>query len=342
MAQASFELDSLATSTSNHITRQPSIQSISYQPPNAEFSLPPVDTGKQAWLLLAACWAVEALVFGFGFSFGVFQDFYTTHPPFSSSNNIAIIGTTTMGVMYIGIPFGLTPCRLYPRWARWFTLLGLSIASLALATSSFCTNTTQLIGTQGILLGLGGFLASCPSTIYIDEWFIHRKGMAYGIVWSAAGLGGAFLPLLLQSLLDKYGFQTATRVWACILFVSSAPLTFFIKPRLPYAATTHPRPINTRSATSTFFLPGIYLSIYARTILNISVSTGYILVSPLTDYLDISTCILVSAIGAAASALLIWGFASFLPVLYLFCILYGLFAGCWTSLWPGIMRSFSA
>lgn len=29
-----------------------------------EFSLPPVDTGKDAWFFLAACWAVEALVWG--------------------------------------------------------------------------------------------------------------------------------------------------------------------------------------------------------------------------------------------------------------------------------------
>jgi hypothetical protein len=29
-----------------------------------EFSLPPTDTGKDAWLFLAACWAVEALVWG--------------------------------------------------------------------------------------------------------------------------------------------------------------------------------------------------------------------------------------------------------------------------------------
>lgn len=29
-----------------------------------EFSLPPTDRGKDAWLFLAACWAVEALVWG--------------------------------------------------------------------------------------------------------------------------------------------------------------------------------------------------------------------------------------------------------------------------------------
>ena len=29
-----------------------------------EFSLPPADSGKDAWFFLAACWVVEALVWG--------------------------------------------------------------------------------------------------------------------------------------------------------------------------------------------------------------------------------------------------------------------------------------
>lgn len=33
---------------------------------------------------------------GFGFSFGIFQEYYSTHPPFAGSANIAVIGTTTM------------------------------------------------------------------------------------------------------------------------------------------------------------------------------------------------------------------------------------------------------
>lgn len=97
-----------------------------------EFSLPPTDTGKDAWLFLAACWAVEALVWGksctlpclgssffwlhvsgyrqyscrltqrnssslgFGFSFGVFQDYYSSHLPFKGEGSIAVVGTTTL------------------------------------------------------------------------------------------------------------------------------------------------------------------------------------------------------------------------------------------------------
>lgn len=33
---------------------------------------------------------------GFGFSFGIFQEYYSTHQPFAGSANIAVIGTTTM------------------------------------------------------------------------------------------------------------------------------------------------------------------------------------------------------------------------------------------------------
>jgi hypothetical protein len=40
-----------------------------------EFSLPPTDTGKDAWLFLAACWAVEALVWGMYLSSYCFLEF---------------------------------------------------------------------------------------------------------------------------------------------------------------------------------------------------------------------------------------------------------------------------
>lgn len=59
-------------------------------------SLPPVDGGKQAWLFLAACFAIEMLVWGFPFSFGVFQNYYSNNPPFAGQPNIAVIGTCAM------------------------------------------------------------------------------------------------------------------------------------------------------------------------------------------------------------------------------------------------------
>jgi hypothetical protein len=59
-------------------------------------ALPKADEGKDAWLFLAACFMIEALVWGFPFTFGLFQEYYSAHAPFSSATNIAIIGTCSM------------------------------------------------------------------------------------------------------------------------------------------------------------------------------------------------------------------------------------------------------
>ncbi|KAK4461229.1 major facilitator superfamily domain-containing protein [Cladorrhinum samala] len=332
-----------------------------------EFSLPPADSGKDAWFFLAACWVVEALVWGFGFSFGVFQDYYASYLPFKGSANIAVVGTSTLGVMYIATPFVITLCRLRPRLARWFTLGGLVVASLVMGLSSLCTTVTQLIATQGVLFGIAGCFAYSPCILYIDEWFVRRKGLAYGIMWSAAGFGGVVLPLLLEFLLENYGFQTALRVWAGILFVFSIPLSLFVKPRLPYSAATNLRPFNMRCVLSRrfllhqfanviqatgYFLPGVYLPSYARInfgtstllsavtvlLVNIAATVGSIIMGSMTDKLPVTTCLIISSMGASLATLLLWGLTSSLAGLYAFCFMYGLFAGCYTSIWPGIMR----
>lgn len=83
-----------------------------------EFSLPPVDHGKDAWFFLAACFMSEALVWGFPFAFGVFQNYYSTHEPFAGSANIAIIGTCAMVSespvsLSLSLPFLLLPTHTH-------------------------------------------------------------------------------------------------------------------------------------------------------------------------------------------------------------------------------------
>lgn len=270
----------------------------------------------------------------------------------------------------MGTPIVITMCRLYPRIARWFTIMGLAITSLAIALSSFCTTVPQLIITQGLIAGIGGCIAYSPCVLYIDEWFIKRKGLAYGIVWSAAGFGGGLLPLLVNALLQNFGFKTALRIWAGILFASASPLAYFIRPRLPYSATTHVKPFDVRYFTSRsftlhqvaniiqalgYFIPSFYLPSYARSVydasgylptltvllVNVAATVGSIIMGSLTDKLQSTTCILISTIGATSGVFLIWGLSTSLSVLYVFCVSYGLFAGCWTSMWPAIMREVS-
>ncbi|KAJ8130211.1 hypothetical protein O1611_g3416 [Lasiodiplodia mahajangana] len=335
---------------------------------NPEFSLPPMDGGKEAWLFLAACFVVDALVWGYAFSFGVFQDYYSQHAPFASSGNIAVIGTSAVGILYLSSPIVLGVCRLYPHYTRYATPVGLLIASLSLALASLATSTDTLIALQGVLYAIGSAIAYCPTILYIDEWFAVRKGMAYGIVWGGEGLASAVIPLILQRLLAQFGHETTLRASGIAVFAICAPLSLFIKPRLPPSSATAMRPwgfkflfsglfapyqLGTLVQATGHFIPSIYLPTYARTVLgasgflsaltvlliNISTTIGCVVMGTLTDRLPATTCILISSAGATVGVFIIWGLSSSLAVLYVFCIIYGLFAGSFTSTWPGIMRA---
>ncbi|KAI0910460.1 MFS general substrate transporter [Ustulina deusta] len=335
---------------------------------NPEFSLPPVDGGKEAWLFLAACFVVDALIWGFNSSFGVFQDYYSQHEPFASSGNIAIIGTTSTGLLYLFSPVVLGILRLYPHYTRYATLVGLLITSISLSLASLATSTDTLIGLQGVLYAIGGTIAYCPTVLYIDEWFAARKGMAYGIVWGGEGLVSAIFPLILQRLLAEYGYKTTLRASGIAIFIICAPLSGFIKPRLPPSNTTAMRSWNLKFLFSGLFapyqlgnlvqgtghfIPSIYLPTYARTVLgasgflsaltvlliNLATTIGAVIMGTLTDRLPATTCILISSAGATLGVLVVWGLSSSLAVLYIFCIIYGLFAGSFTATWPGIMRA---
>ncbi|KAL8874706.1 MAG: hypothetical protein Q9198_006846, partial [Flavoplaca austrocitrina] len=306
-----------------------------------ESTLPPVDGGKDAWLFLAACFVVEALVWGFPFSYGVFQEYYSTHEPFQGSGNIAVIGTCAMGIMYLDLPIVFGLLRRWPKYQRLSTTGGLIAMCLALGMSSFSNNTTHLIITQGVFYAIGGSFAYSPCILFIDEWFNKRKGLAYGIMWAGTGLTGAILPLVMEWLLSTYGFRTTLRVWSVSLFLLTGPLLYFIKPRIPNTPSHSPHARDFAFIlTSTFgimqacnviealgfFLPTIYLPSFARTLgasrtlgaltvilFNVASVFGCVLMGAVVDKWHVTNCILVSTIGSTIGVFVIWGFSISLP-----------------------------
>ena len=57
--------------------------------------LPPADGGRAAWLFLFGSFMIEMFLWGFPFSFGVLQDYYTNHKPISlHPAGVSAVGTT--------------------------------------------------------------------------------------------------------------------------------------------------------------------------------------------------------------------------------------------------------
>ena len=61
-------------------------------------------------------------------------------------------------------------------WFGWLTCI------IALIGSSFATKLSHLIITQGLLYGLGFVVIYYPLLSMLNEWFVKRRGLAYGIL----------------------------------------------------------------------------------------------------------------------------------------------------------------
>ena len=304
---------------------------------------------------------------GFPFSFGIFQEYYSTHEPFSKDHSsIAIIGTTATGLMYLGSPFMFAILQLWPQFRRLCSVLGLALLAVALVASSFSASVADLLVSQGILYAIGGTMLYTPTILFLDEWFIRRKGLAFGIMWAGTGMSGVIIPFVMNWCLYKYGFATMLRAWAVVLVVLTGPLLFFVKPRLPLRPGFQRRPFCFRFLRSStfwifeigniiqglgFFIPNFYLPSYARSLglsylsstvtvslFNTTSVFGAVLLGGLIDKFHVTTVILIAAVGSTASVFLFWGFGASFPVLCFFSLFYGLFAGGYSSTYTGVIK----
>ena len=307
---------------------------------------------------------------GMLYSFGIFQEYYSIHEPFASESGIALIGTCGTGLAYIG---GLAVFPVYQRWpaTRMYSFyLGLPLLPLSLLAASFATCTAHLILTQGIFYGVAGTLMYNPVLLLLQEWFVARKGLAFGVMWAGTGVAGVTVPFVLAALLRRFGWRATLRVWALVLAVLSLPLEFSIRPRIPASAAAHGQRFDLGFLTCrTFwillltnavqglgnFMPTIYIPSYAHA-LGLDPMTGTLvlalingasfiacpIVGKLVDHLHIATVISAISLVAAGSVFFLWGLGVSKTVLAIFGILYGLSAGSYATTYAGVVREVQA
>lgn len=157
--------------------------------------------------------------------------------------------------MYFAAPVVYFVLRKFPRHRKTCSIVGFVIELSGLIGASFATTVPQLLGTQGILYAVGGSLHYFPAFLYLDEWFIQRKGIAYGVVWAGTGVGGVVIPLTMEWVLSTWGFRTALRAWAVICVILTMPALMLMKGRLPdQHADMGPQKVELRFLKSPAFL----------------------------------------------------------------------------------------
>lgn len=84
--------------------------------------------------------------------------------------------------MYVSAPLVFAGLQRFPKIQRPAIGFGLVTICLALGLSALSTTMTHLITTQGIFYALGGSLVYSSTILFMNEWFVKRKGLAFGVI----------------------------------------------------------------------------------------------------------------------------------------------------------------
>ncbi|KAH6619023.1 major facilitator superfamily domain-containing protein [Boeremia exigua] len=337
--------------------------------PNQTTTGPPIDGGREAWRLLLAAFVFESLLWGFPLSFGVFQEYYTSIAEFRNSPYISIVGTTASGISYLGAPLVIPFIRRWSGYRTHMILVGWPLCIVGLVAGSFADSLGPLILTQGVLYGIGFIIFYYPILSMVDEYWVRRRGMAYGLLCSASGVSGAVTPLSLQALLHKYGHKTTLRGVAVFLFVATGPLIPLLKGRPGQQQSVRLRTDWSFFRTPLFwiysvsnllmglgyFFPALFLPSYARS-LGLSASAGALLLALMSisqvagqftfgwlsdRRTSVNALISTSAAVAAIATLGAWGVARSMAPLVVFALLYGFFGAGYTAMWARMVTAVS-
>ncbi|KAI1205872.1 MFS general substrate transporter [Annulohypoxylon truncatum] len=317
--------------------------------------LKPVDGGRDAWTVLIGGLIFEAFFWGYPVCFGVFQNYYTNQPEFrDSSSDIALIGTLAQGLASLGAPFSAMLTKRFPKYQQHLIWIGWPVTIGGLVAASFSTSVGGLIGTQGVMYGVGFVILSYPIINMINEWWVARKGMAFGLISASSGVTGAFLPFLIEYLLNKYGWRTTLRISAVALAMLTGPLVPLFKPRLPPSesavlAKTNwaflKRPLFWIYALAIliqglgFYFPSVFLPSYAASVgipavsgasllalMSVAQVLGQFAFGYLSDKtLPVSLLTIVCCVAASLASLTFWGLGKSVALLAVFSLLYGFF-----------------
>ncbi|CAG7994378.1 unnamed protein product [Penicillium olsonii] len=287
--------------------------------------------------------------------FGIFQDYYSTIPEFKKdSSKIPLIGTLAQSLYYLGAPFSAGLTKKFPKYQRHQIWVGWPLCIFGLLAASFTNSVGGLIGTQVFLYGFGFVVLTYPIVSMVNEWWVVRKGMAFGLISASSGVTGAFMPFIIEALLNNYGYKTTLRACAVALTILTAPLLPLFSGRLPVAENYKvarsswsflKRPLFWVYGSAILtqglghFFPAVFLPSYA-TAVDIPSIQGALLLAVmciaqvlgqftfgfLSDKkFSVNSLSIICCTAAAIAAFTFWGLAKSMALLVVYSILHGFF-----------------
>ena len=317
--------------------------------------------GGYGWVIIAAASLINFFSTGTGYCWGLLQAAILKDNKGSSASTVAFIGSLWIASVAIFALINARVIRLIG--ARNTAVLGIVLLGFGELVSSFSIdNIGGLFITTGIIMGMGSSLCFMVNSIVPAQYFVKRRGLANGLVYAAAGLGGAIISIMMNVLINNYGPSWAYRVTGFLTIGTGVPVAWLIKERTTIRRAGfiewnllrefHFAMVFLAGGIATFplMVAPFFLPLYSTSIglnsataaglvaaFNVSSAVGRIGFGLLCDLGGPVNMLFLSQLLGGISMLAIWPVADSLAVLIVFAILNGMANGGFFSTMPTVV-----
>jgi len=182
------------------------------------------------WFVLGAAFFIATVAYSMRYSFSVFYPEILNEFGWSRADTA---GAFSVNLLVYGIisPFvGILADRFGPRKVLVFGSVVLAVGLLALSQLHSIWQFYLLFGfIMAVGINASGFAVHYS---YLPNWFILRRGLAFGVITAASGANN-ILASLYQRIISSIGWRSAYGVLAAIVVVAILPLVAFVIRRTP-------------------------------------------------------------------------------------------------------------
>ncbi|KAG0199958.1 hypothetical protein BGX28_006865 [Mortierella sp. GBA30] len=328
------------------------------------------DEQPYGWVIVAAAFFVQAIIVGTANGYGIYQDRYMHHE-YSTSTTFQLAWVGTLNVVGMELTGPITGQIVDHFGYKICAFAGAVVMCASLLATSFSKQVWQLYIFQGLMYGFGASLSYFPSLSLPSQWFKRRRGFATGIVVAGGGFGGLVISPVTTTLFDKIGYSWTVRLMAFLHLAVIIPAVFLFRTKIETGKERAKRlkreqsdrelgmkdmekgdqgtsvmdvkaeesQNESHSGAMDFDNHGASASTASLLvgILNGSSAVGRVSMGLASDYIGDVNSLVISSLFASLSVLFIWVFtASSIPIMFVFCVLYGFFSGSFTAIVPTV------